>query len=363
MDDFFPNLLTGFRVAEYNYYLEHFAELTVASAYPHFDEEWARYARAYPALAHRVLRYDPERLAGCRLAYLNFLNNAVLFLPALEAQRVPFVLTLYPGGGFGLGELESDAKLTRVLTSPLLRHVITTQRVTARYVRERLPRDVAMSEVFGVVANPIYFAPPPARTWFDRGKMRFDICFVAEKYMPRGENKGYPAFIEAATELAPRHREMDFHVVGGFEPGDIDVSALGGRIRFHGRLDTAALRSFLQGMDVIVSPNEPFKLHAGNFDGFPTGCCVEASLCGVAVVAADPLGLNEGRYRDGREFCLIGPAAADVVRALDELAAQPARIAAMGRAGYAVTRRLFDPATQLGRRQAIIEGELARAGA
>lgn len=358
LDDFFPNLLTGFRVAEYNAYLRADPALRVLSAYPHFDAEWARYRAAYPQLATRVEPYSAEKLAGCRLAYVNFLNNAAMFLDELERHRLPFVLTLYPGGGFGLDEPESDAKLARVLGSKLLRHVVTTQAVTTRYVEARLDGRVPVSEIFGVVANPAYFDAPAERAYYRAGKAGLDICFVAEKYMPRGENKGYPAFIEAAVALARECPEASFHVVGSFTEHDLDVSPLAGRLRFHGRLDTPELMHFFHDMDVIVSPNRPFLLHPGNFDGFPTGCCVEASLCGVAVIASDPLALNHGRYRDGQDMLISPPDAVAIVERVRELCGAPQRISAIGRAGRETSRRLFDPANQIARRKALIDEQL-----
>jgi lipopolysaccharide transport system ATP-binding protein len=108
LDDFFPNLLTGFRVAEYNALLERFPGLEIASSYGEFERVHAEYAARYPRHAGRVVAFRPGFCAGAELAYLNFLNNAVQFLPELERERVPFVLTLYPGGGFGIDEPESD---------------------------------------------------------------------------------------------------------------------------------------------------------------------------------------------------------------------------------------------------------------
>jgi len=51
LDDFFPNLLTGFRVAEYNAYLGAFDNLRVLTALSGFATEHARYAARYPQFA------------------------------------------------------------------------------------------------------------------------------------------------------------------------------------------------------------------------------------------------------------------------------------------------------------------------
>jgi lipopolysaccharide transport system ATP-binding protein len=115
LDDFFPNLLTGFRVAEYNAYLAEFEHLQVLSNYGHFAVHHAQYAAQYPQFAARVREFSPQALSGFGLAYLNFLNNAVMYLPYLTQAQLPFVMTLFPGGGFGLHEPESDAKLLQCL--------------------------------------------------------------------------------------------------------------------------------------------------------------------------------------------------------------------------------------------------------
>lgn len=372
IDDFFPNLLTGFRVAEYNGLLGHFPGLRIASTYGGFDEAHAQYAARYPRFAERVLRLDPAALAGSHLAYVNFLNNAHAYLPHLQAHRVPFVMTLYPGGGFGLYEPASDAKLTEVLASPLLREVIVTQPVTRDYLRARAPAALAVTEIFGVVSHPLYFDAPQAspRRRFGVHKNSFDVAFVAEKYMPRGLNKGFPAFVRGVQAAIAGAPDVDWriHVVGGFDrddwraelrPGGAD---LGERVVLHGRLETGELRQWFGGIDLVVSPNLPGALHRGNFDGFPTGCCVEAALCGTAFAATDPLGLSEGRFRDGEHYWHLEPGAAAVTAALLALAAQPQRLAALGLAGQARAQDLFSPQRQIGGRIAVLERQSASAG-
>lgn len=374
IDDFFPNLLTGFRVAEYNALLRHFPGLSIASTYGGFDEAHAAYAALYPQFAPRVQRFSPPLLAGCPLVYVNFLNNAVAYLPWLLEHRVPFVTTLYPGGGFGLHEAASDAKLAQLLAAPGLRELIVTQSVTRDYARARAPRALPITEIFGVVVNPVYFQSGPPRAWYGQGKPTLDIAFVAEKYMARGENKGFPAFVGGlARALAGLKHPQDLrvHVVGSFESADWrevapadapDLSQWPGGVRFHGRLETSQLRTLMHGIDLVVSPNVPGALHSGNFDGFPTGCCVEAALCGVAFAATDPLGLSQGRFVDGEHYLRLEPGARAVAAAVLELAAQPLRIAAIGQAGQAVARRLFAPALQIGGRIAVLESHLAGRG-
>ncbi len=355
LDDFFPNLLTGFRVAEYNTYLEQFPGLRILSSYADFDSAHREYAQHYPQHAQRILPLSPERLEGCGLVYLNFLNNAYAYLPLLEQRQLPFLLTLYPGGGFGLHEAESDRKLDRVLQSPLLQHVVCTQKVTEDYLLQRYGSSVPRTLIFGVVVNPLYFSSvDDVRHHFPSGKATLDICFVAEKYMPHGANKGYPEFIESVRQLIARRPDLPFrfHVVGSCTAADWNTEGLTSLIQFHGRLNTPALQQFYRRMDLIISPNQPYLLHEGNFDGFPTGCCVEASLCGVCMAATDVLNLNPA-YVDQRDMALIAPRPDMIAESVLRLIEQGS-LASVARAGQRLTRNLFSPAVQLHSRLKLI---------
>jgi lipopolysaccharide transport system ATP-binding protein len=351
LDDYFPWLLTGFRIAEYNWYLDAFPELLIFSAHPDFETVHAEYAATYPKHADRVRRYDQSSLNGRDFAYLNFLNNAHHFLPELERRGIPFVFTLYPGGGFGLNDPDSDAKLNRVLASPLLRCVIATQPVTVDYLAAWPAVDVRYINGGGI--NPMYFDRPSNRRTVP-APAAARICFVAEKYMERGANKGYPEFIAAATTLALEFPNLQFSIVGSFTSDDVPLDpAVRSRFRFLGTLPTVELKAFFQGQDLIVSPNRPFVLGPGVFDGFPTGCCVEAALCGVTIVCSDVLGLNRA-YVDGEDIVICDPDPAAIVGRVRELVMDPQRLSRIGTRGRATTRAAFDPRRQLGERTALL---------
>ena len=108
--------------------------------------------------------------------------------------------------------------------------------------------------------------------------------------MPRGVDKGYDRFIATARILRGRHPEVRFHVVGNFTEEDVEITDLHDCITFYGHRFTPFFPDFTRRMDIILSPNIPFMFKPGAFDGFPTGCCIEAALCGTAVFASDELG-------------------------------------------------------------------------
>jgi lipopolysaccharide transport system ATP-binding protein len=352
LDDLFPNLLTSFRVAEYNWYLNAFPQLRIFSTNHDFESAHSDYAAVYPEHADRVSSYDDRSLDGAGFAYMNFLNNAHRFMPELELRGIPFLFTLYPGGGFGLNDPESDAKLDGVLASNELRGVVATQRVTVDYLAARTSR-IDVHEIYGLGVSPKYFdAPAVARPAPAPGLAR--ICFVAEKYMERGANKGYPEFVTAATCLARELPGLTFSVVGSFEPGDIPLDPdVAPRFRFLGRLNTDDLKRFFEDQHIIISPNRPFVLTPGNFDGFPTGCCVEASLCGVTVVCSDVLDLNR-IYSDGEDIVICDPDPPAIVDRVRELVLEPKRMTEIGARGRETTAAAFAPGLQLGRRAALL---------
>lgn len=303
VDDIFPNLVSAFRIAEYNYYLEQFPEAQVrsAAALIPFTANWRRfrrwikeYQRQYPGFRGRVTLLHDFGKIRCRLIYLIFINNAYRFIEQIDQAGIPFAFTLYPGGGFHLGQEESDRKLRRVFSSPNFKKVIVTQKVTREYLTEgEFCRPEQVEFIYGgVLPSELLQARQHPRKRYPGNKASFDICFVAHKYMEGGIDKGFDVFAEAARRLAAVCPDIRFHVVGTFDSKDLPSADLAGRVTFYGTRTTDFFPSFYAGMDIILSPNVPFVLAPGAFDGFPTGCCIEAGLCGVAVFCSDPLDLN-----------------------------------------------------------------------
>jgi glycosyltransferase involved in cell wall biosynthesis len=354
-DDSFPHLLSAFRIAEFNSYLAEFpsAEVHSTCSTCHMEGATCRqvateYAIRFPQFATRVVRYDPRRRVRARMAYFVFANNAKLFQDTITRNRLPFVFTLYPGGGFQLNSPETDAILSAAMRSPWFRKVIATQRVTRDYLIDRhfcRPEQVAF--IYGGVLPSDQLARSlPPRLRYGKTKATFDVCFAANKYTPRGIDKGYDVFVEVARALSGAAGDIRFHVVGPFDGRDIDVSEIADRIKFHGFMRTDSFPEFYAGMDAILSPNVPFVLGPGYFDGFPTGCCIEAALCGVIPFCADELKLNVA-FTDGEDIVIV-PRDVEAIcgRLLDYYRDEAAR-EEMSRKTQAAFHRVFDVATQM----------------
>jgi lipopolysaccharide transport system ATP-binding protein len=212
--------------------------------------------------------------------------------------------------------------------------------------------------------NPDYFDPALTQHGprYGQGKSVLDVCFVAECYMPGGVNKGYPEFI-AAIQLLANEPNLRVHVVGGgYTPKDLHVEGLERAIEYHGHLITADLRCFYASMDLIVSPNRPGKLHNGNFDGFPSGACVEASLCGVAVMATDALNQNPGFVDEGSIFMLElddQTVPSQIAQQVRRLLVDHQLLSRVANEGQVLSRDLYSPERQIATRQAIFRDVVA----
>jgi glycosyltransferase involved in cell wall biosynthesis len=270
---------------------------------------YRKYVDAYPDFAKRVGSFDTSARYRAKLFYTVFLNNIFKFLPLIDVTKTPFVFTLYPGGGFLLNhDPEADGHLRTVLASPYFKKVIVTQEVTKRYLLDNgFCSEDSIEFVFGVVTTTKYFQDNEhSKQYYKKDKPTFDICFVAHKYMDRGSDKGYDRFIAIAHGLIKTSPDFRFHVVGGFDKQDIDVSQLGDTITFYGSRDKSFFPEFYSRMDMLISAVTPFLSYPGAFDGFPTTCCTDAALCGAAVVTTDPLHQNTV-FKDGNDIIIVPP--------------------------------------------------------
>jgi glycosyltransferase involved in cell wall biosynthesis len=367
LDDAFPYLLSAFRIAEYNEYLKRFANAKVytsgsvfssGSEIFNFSRVYLEYAQRYPNLAKRVFPYEDGVKISNSLVYTIFLNNIYSFIDVIENENAPFIFTLYPGGGFQLNNPESDIKLKRVFSSTCFRKVIVTQKITYDYLcTKKLCRPDRIKFLYGgVLPSDQLFKNLTRKKFYRLNKRTFDICFVANKYTKYGQDKGYDIFIEIAKKLAFRCSDLRFHVVGGFNSGDLDIKRIYDKIRFYGTRYTDFFPKFYSEMDIILSPNVPFKLAPGAFDGFPTGACIEAGLCGVAVFCTDILGLNVAFKED--EITIISRDTDNICQNIENFYRDPQKLYEKARKGQGAFKRIFKLKAQMNPRIGLIENEL-----
>jgi glycosyltransferase involved in cell wall biosynthesis len=362
-DDIFPHPQSGFRLAEFNAYLHRFPQSRIYSSGAslaafresrNIGQVVDEYSRAYPSFRERVQPVLRWRRVKPSLVYCVFMFNVVWVQRIAERAGCGFVFTLYPGGGFQLRDKLCDERLKRVLGSKSFRNVIVTQMATRDYLTDGqfCPREKVEFLYGGVF--PDHSGQNRTRRRFLESKQTFDICFVAHKYMPEGRDKGYDVFVAVAKRFARMQSQARFHVVGPYSHDDIDVGELGDRISFYGSRTAEFFGDFYAGMEIILSPNVPFVLQPGAFDGFPTGCCIEAGMCGVAVVCTDCMKQNVA-FRDGWDIVIISRKLDEIVDRLQFYCTNPHELYALSERGCARFQQVFGRSAQIEPRFKIIE--------
>lgn len=366
IDDAFPSLLSAFRVHEFNAYLDSVKRSIVYCSEQSikflegehdFGKVKRTFKKVYPRQSRRIIKYQNQPLKA-KLAYFVFLNNVYKYLNEISKYEIPFVFTLYPGGGFMLEDPVADEKLKTVFSSPYFRHVIVTSPVTIDYLLKKniCPRH-KIKYIYGVVTPPVDAKSLHLKNLTKSEKNHLDICFVAFKYTSRGIDKGYDTFIEVAHLLLQKTNRVKFHVVGNFSENDICVDRIKANIIFHNALKSGQLTKFYASMDIIVSPNRSFALHPGKFDGFPLGTCVEAGMNGVALFISDDLKQNR-HFEDKKDFVLITNDASEIASKILYYLNNRRELDRLAEAGKEILLKLYDTDFQIEERLKLLKSHL-----
>lgn len=358
----------AFRNSEINQYLARIQNMGVYTMYPmkpgkeawfnhgygmkgeEFEDNLRGYLEHYPQNTGRIKHIEVGRRYKFKLAYSFFLAETYVLLPFFEENKIPFVFVLYPGGAFGLHNKKSDEMLKKVLSSRFFRGVIATQPATINYLKEKSFCD--NSKVHYIYGGFVQFKKKDVlpRRYYGKDKKTLDICFVGHKYSRRGYDKGYDLFIESAKKVCKKADNVYFHVIGGFDEKDIDVSSIKDHIEFHGIQSPEYLREFYRDMDIFISPNRPYQLYEGNFDGFPIGG--DAGFCGVARFVSDELNMNR-YFRHSEDIVLIPLDSTIIKNEILFYREKPGKLEALAKKGQKKTQELWDVDSHIEKRLSI----------
>lgn len=301
IDEMLPCDFSPFRSLEYSHYLSYFGSSLLLStegwhgAFSNLSFEDQLSESILPEAIKRKIRpFSQFSAIVPKLAYITFLHNAWQMFPYLVDRQIPFVLQLYPGGRFEIGNEESDNHLRTIVESPLCRKVIVTQNLSRDYLLDRIGCDLVKIQFIygGVYDTNNGFDFLRDKKFYGESKDTLDICFVAHRYGDDTKKKGYDQFVAVAKKLAERFPDLRFHVVGDYTPDQIPLEGAADRFLFHGKRPGSFFREFYPSMDIILSANRPSTDGVGAFDGFPTGACMEAGFWGVLNCISDPLKMN-----------------------------------------------------------------------
>ncbi|MFH6994858.1 glycosyltransferase family 4 protein [Flavobacterium sp. FlaQc-48] len=370
-DDIFPHPVSGFRSEEFTVLLNNFSKSKIIVeplAYPIVNtpiEDHIKHIEQFEAQNNSLkkkLKLKKRFInINTKLFYCVFLNNIYMNLEWIERYKIPFIFTLYPGGGFQLNESISDSKLKRVLESQMFRKVIVTQKITQDYLLEKkLCSHGNIEFIFGGVVPQISLNKDLGdKKTYLKGKTTFDICFCAAKYTPKGEDKGYDVFIDFAIEISRKYDFVRFHIIGGFTDADIDVRMLEDKIKFYGYQNFESLGRIYKNMDVLISPNKAFILGKGAFDGFPLGTVVEAVLNGVVVLITDELKQNNS-FIANVDLILIESQKQSLINQIENLIQNPEKLYSISENGRKKFQKVYSNEIQMLPRIAILQNEIAK---
>lgn len=320
-----------------------------------FSDNKKHYLKYYPENSKKVCYLDPKIKYKVKLAYVLFLAETYTLLPFLEKNKINFIFVLYPGGAFGLNNQSSDNMLKEIFRSKYFKKVITTKNVTYDYIiKKKLCPKSKISPMNGI----LQFKQEEVldRKYYSKDKETMDICFVGHKYSKRGIDKGYDLFIDSAKKLAKECKKIRFHVVGQFNDEDIDISEIRDKIKFYGLQKPDFLLKLYTNIDIFVSPNRPYVLYEGSFDGFPIGG--DAGFCGVALFVTDPLKQNI-YLNNKKEFIEIKADTSDIARKVKYYYERPEELIKLSKCGQKRMQKEFNMDEQLNMRIELFRGVLA----
>ena len=243
----------------------------------------------------------------------------------------------------------------------MFRNVIVTQKITQDYlINNNFCKSQTIQFVFGGVVPQISLKKDLTnKKSYLINKPTFDICFCAAKYTPRGVDKGYDIFIDFAHMIANEYDFIRFHIVGGFTEDDIDVSTLKDRINFYGYQNFESLGAIYKKMDVLISPNKPFILGKGAFDGFPLGTVVEAVLNGVVVLITDQLKQNNVFVPDV-DLILIESEINSITKEITDLINSPEKLYSISDKGKEKFLEVYSNKIQMLPRIILLQNEISK---
>lgn len=367
IDDVFPHPASGFRYQEFNSILEALPNTLIYSTgeslhwlgKESLETLQEDYIKEFDDRKTNFIGLDEIRTKKAKISavYTVFLHNAYNHgIDIAEQINVPFIFCLYPGGMFSLNDEKSDHMLARIIASPNFQKVIVTQKVSYDYLVEKFSCDPTKIElIFGVVTPLTKIGLSLSdKVYFGKTKKHLDVCFVAHKYTPTGEDKGYDVFVDVAKKLSIMHDDIYFHVVGPYDESVIDLTGVE-NIKFYGSQKQDWFDTFYKDKDILLSPNINGKITKGSFDGFPTGCATDASLRGVMMMVTDPLGLNTGYFQDGNDIAVVEHDPDRITDRIDYYYNNPKKLEEVCRAGYKKVNILYDYEHQVKPRIKVLE--------
>ena len=294
IDDFLPATLSPWRTFEFSELIKRYPNSYVLSDLRNFrkysqdktfEQAVGHLSLDYPELASAIRPLKMFSNINARLAYVVFFGNCRMYFPFFERHKIPFAFTLYPGGGFLLNNTAIDAEIKKVCHSKYFKGVIVNQELTKEYLLEK--KLCLRNKIHVIPGVPINIKGYDTDKMISPiGKVK-EIVFVAHKYSAYGYDKGFDLFQLIAKYLLNMGHLLRFHVVGSFNQEDLMFRSLNSYFVFHGLINESDFARVFENTQIVISPNRPFVLQEGAFDGFPLGSSISAGFHGNIMCLTD----------------------------------------------------------------------------
>lgn len=368
IDNFEPSfLLTGFRTKEFNFLLNKIPNtklLTMSNCIYNLSDiekrlkskemvwtepmsflSWKDNKETYT----NYFNLNPDKLIFMQNrpykangAYIMFLYNAYLSLKFVEKNKIPFIFTLFPGGGLRLNHEFSDKMMKDVFSSPMFRGCFVPQKIIYDYILEnKFTTEDKLFFEYGGGFFQFEQKDVLPKQYYKDDKDTFDICFIAYRYMEKGLDKGFDLALYSLKKLIKKYPFIHLHCVGTNTLDDFsdDFSDIKDNIHFYGSQKSEFFPKFFQKIDIALAPNRVNILDKGAFDGFPL--MSEAGYFGVPIFCTDELGLNHS-YVDKEDLVIIKPEIDDICNKIEYYLNNQNELKSIGNNGKSKIQKYFD---------------------
>lgn len=330
-DNFLPSRLSPWRSFEFSEYLEIYKNSKIIlstgnyrnySLGESFTKNKNYLVKEYPNFKIKLRKIFLFENVNTRLFYCLFFNNISANFEFLKRKNIPFMFTLYPGGGFEINNESINNRLKEICSAQNFKGIIVNQSFIKKYlIKSNICSEDMILYVPGSPTNLDLVTKEPSSEKFLISQ-ELKIAFVANKYMKGGKDKGFDIFIITALKLLETYPEIEFHIVGDFNPEDLIELVLPNHSNFffHGQLSMVDLNSLLFNTHIVISPNQPFMLKKYSFDGFPLNSCVLGGLNLNALLMTDYFFEAEAsKWENEKHFVKIYPKSEEIVRIVIDL--------------------------------------------
>jgi glycosyltransferase involved in cell wall biosynthesis len=314
IDNFLPSLLSPWRTYEFGEILREIPNSILLADLRTFHQ--FSKGNSYEIAVQKLVEFNPifkNKISIYRnllfynpsFVYLLFFENVRSYYYIFEKYNIDFFFTLYPGGGFQFNNVVIDSSLMEICCSKNFLGLIVNQNVTKEYLIDK--KICEPDKIHFLPGVPTNFKLLRAQVLDEKNfNSSIRVLFFSNKYTPDGIDKGFPLFQKVAKKLLEIDMSLGFDVIGNFTSDDINDPILRSKFIFHGQLEESDFGDVLNSTHILLSPNQPFKLSVGSYDGFPLGTSVLAGFFRNVLVLTDFFNESEKiGFINGRDFVKI----------------------------------------------------------